>query len=695
MRIGIDVGGTFTDCVLVDRDGRITADKAFTVPHSVASGMLEAIANAVARVGLSLDEVLAETEWLAMGTTSLTNVLVTRSGARTGLLTTRGHEDVTIIGRVLSKTEGLPEAELRDILAWRKPTPIVPRQLIEGVTERVDYKGAVVVSLDEADLELAVSRLVSQGVKAIAICFLWSFLNPAHERAAAEYIRQRYPDVFVITSSQVAPVLGEYERCNSTILSAYLGPAAAAETRSIRAQFEEKGFGRSVFVMQSNGGVVWDEEIAHKPISVLGSGPIGGAIGAARLGELLGFKNVICTDMGGTSFDVGIIRDGQPHFVSSLILERFRCFVPAIEVVSIGAGGGSIAWLDDDTGSLHVGPASAGSDPGPVCYGRGGSRPTVTDADVVLGHIDPARFFGGRKQLDRDGAFRAIQEQIAGPLGMDPILAAKGILDIVDARMADLIRSMTVERGHDPRDFVLFAYGGAGPTHVGSYARELGVSKAVISPYSSVFSALGIVSSEIIRFLSRSLPMRSPFDRQAILAAFTEMESSVKADWSRWGLPSDSVRFARYLDLRFRFQAQEVRVGLVDGTLDLEQVLETFRQQYEHRFGQGTALPGAATELVSLHLVASVAAERMRSSYRFANRTGPSRLEERLVFFDKHFLPTPVYDYGALHPDETITGPAVIEVLNTTAIIHPDQSVSLDEFGNVVVQLEGARHDSN
>ncbi len=694
--IGLDVGGTFTDCVVVTDQGEMFVDKAFTTPQNTALGMIQAIENASRSMGMPVEQLLPETVTLALGTTTLTNLLITRRGAKAGLLTTKGFEDTTLIGRVLAKTEGLPDNEKLDILAWGKPTPMASRPFIKGVTERVDYKGSVVVPLDEAEVRRVAAELIKQGVETIAVCFLWSFMNSNHERRVKQILNETYPRLFVTLSSEVAPVLGEYERALTTLMNAHLGPAAAREIHGMQEVFAEKGFKRHFLVMQSNGGVIWDEEVPKWPVNILASGPVGGVNESASIGKLLGHSNVIATDMGGTSFDVGIVVGGRPHLVHTAIYDRFRTFVPTVEVVSIGAGGGSIATIDPLTKRLLVGPGSAGSDPGPVCYQRGGTEPTVTDADVVLNRVSPESFHGGRHTLNREAAQKAIEERIAKPLGYDTFRAAKGILDIVDARMADLIRKLTVERGLDPRDFVMFAYGGAGPVHVGAYGREIGLKQAIVSPYAPVFSALGIASSDMARHYSRSEPMQQPFDPGQMTRVFTELEGRARDDLLQSRVEMDQgVTLNRFVDMRFRYQVHEIRVPIsaesaeVSSSQGISALVEDFIALYEQTFGQGTALREAGVEVLTFHVVSIVKAKAaaLKKYPEGGSDPGHALKGARSVFWDDAFMDTPIFDQGRLAAGNQINGPAVIEAPNTNILIHPEQRARLDPYLNVVIDL--------
>jgi N-methylhydantoinase A len=689
--VGIDVGGTFTDCVVVDQDGSVATDKSYTVPANPGEGMIAALEN-VAAGRDPADRILQNARALAIGTTSLTNKLITRSGAKIGFITTRGHEDAILIGRIISKSEGLSEAEKADALCWSKPEPIVARRHIRGISERMDYKGSVIVKLDEVEVAKTVGELVSDGVEAIAVCLLWGFINPAHELSIQSYIAAHHPSIYVALGSSVAPVLGEYERMNSTILSAYLGAIAGREMEATKSLLGKRGLSRPFLLMQSNGGCMWDEEVPSAPLNLIASGPAGGIIGSAKLGERMGYRNIIATDMGGTSFDVGVIADGAPILADIAVHDRIRMALPHVDVVSIGAGGGSIAWVDGSTGLLHVGPRSAGSVPGPVAYGQGGEEPTVTDADVVLGRIDPGRFFSGRRPLDCVKAEAAIKTKVADVLGVDVHTAAKGIIDIVDSRMGDLIRKLTIERGLDPRDFVLFAYGGAGPTHVGAYAREIGIGMAVVSPYASVFSALGIASSDVVRVYSVSRPFRSPFDPDRINAPFRELEETAKTDLARRDVTPGATTFSRSLEMRFRHQTHQVKVPVPNGNLtarDIEQITKSFVALYEQSFGRGTAAIEAGIEILTFQLVATtrnatlmLRKQELRSADASAARSG-----SRPVYFDGAFVTAPIYEHARLVPGNKVAGPAIIESVNTTMPLHPDQELTVDAFNNLVIRL--------
>ena len=690
--IGIDVGGTFTDCVAIDDTGRVNVDKAFTTPEDLSQGILAALQNLSGSISKNVSELLGEAQVFSLGTTSMTNRVVSRKGAPVGVLISRGHEDVMRIGRVMARTEGLREDQRYDLSIWNKPEPLAGSGMIQGVSERMDCKGEVVVPLNRDEVVKAVKELEKNGVEAVAVVFLWSFLNPSHEQEVRDLIKKHAPKMLVCLSSEISPTLGEYERANTTLLNAFLAPGSRHDLETLENRLKERGLPGRILAMQSHGGLGWREEVELQPVRALAAGPVGGVMGCAKLGTLLDAPNVICTDMGGTSFDVGLVIDSQPRFANEAVIERHRIRVPTVEVTSIGAGGGSIAYVDIATSELRVGPESAGATPGPVCYRRGGVEPTVTDADVVLGRIDPENFFGGRNLLDKEGALATMEKKIAGPLGMDPVEAAKGILDIVDARMADLVRTLTVERGYDPRNFELFAYGGAGPTHVGAYAREIGVKKVVVPLYASVLSAFGIAASDLRRHYSRAQPMRQPFDNKRIRSALEELEKTSRLDWKRSGLAEESASYLWSVDMRFRYQVHEVRVPVVrEEVRDLgESLVERFVSLYEETFGVGSAIREAGTEILNFHVVSVAPAAKMVMLKATPDPSSPRPISRstRKVYFTDSFEETPVYEIKDLSPGHTFSGPAIIEASNTTIVIHPGQKVEMDEYLNVNLNTE-------
>jgi N-methylhydantoinase A len=686
--VGVDTGGTFTDCVAISEDGAVTHDKALTTPEDLTRGVLQSVSNAAAVLGLSARELLSQTRVFAHGTTAGVNTLISRTGAKVGLITTKGHEDAILIGRVHQKVEGLSEREIIDVARLEKADPLVPRPRIKGLNERVDYKGAVVAALNIDEARQAVRALLADGVDAIAVSFLWSFMNPAHERAVQAMIREEFPGLFVTISSDLAPVMGEYERTATTVINAHVGPTIERYMLDVEEALRDEGLSGQFLAMQALGGAIPAKEAARRSVNILSSGPVGGAIGSAFLGSQLGFPNVITTDVGGTSFDVGLVVEGQARYAERPVFEKYALLTPMIDVTSIGAGGGSIAWVEPETGLLQVGPRSAGSNPGPVCYGRGGTEPTTSDADLVLGRINPEHFFGGRLRLDVASAERAIRERVAEPLGLSVVEAARGIVAIADAHMADLVRKVSIENGYDPRDFVLFAYGGGGPLHVGAYATDIGVRSVVISPYAPVFSAFGIAGADVVRFYQKSYPAVFPLDPSVVNGIFAELEGQARQEAG--ATTGHAVEFQRQIDLRFRRQTHELRIAVPERKLaaaDLDQMVNQFEADYERLFGRGTSYRGAGIEVSTF---------RVRCTQRLPKPTlralplagadaSHARKDTRPVFFGSDFVETPIYAAESLQPGNVVAGPAVIEGAATTVPVHPGQTVRVDQHLNLIM----------
>ena len=686
--LGVDTGGTFTDCVVIGEDGSVVWDKAHTTPQDHAQGILQAVENAAARMELSPSQLLGATVALGIGSTVGLNALLARAGAKTGLLTTRGHEDNLFIGRIHQKVAGLGEEEIKDVVRLDKAAPLVPRSLVRGMNERVDYKGAVLAPLDLKEVEKAVAEMVDEGIEALAVSFLWSFMNPGHERAVKNLVKERFPKVFVTVSSEVAPLLGEYERTVTTVINAALGPIVARFMERLVGRLKSAGLANPVFAMHSLGGVIPCEEAGDKAAHIISSGPVGGVMGAMSLGESLGHKNIIITDVGGTSFDVGLIVEGRPVLNRQPVFEKYTVALPMIDVVSIGAGGGSVAWVDSQSRLLQVGPRSAGALPGPACYGQGGSDPTVTDANLVLGRIDPESFFGGRMRLDVALARKAIEEKVARPLGLGLFEAARGILEIVDAHMADLVRRVTIEQGYHPSDFVIYAYGGGGPLHVGSYARDIGVSEVLVSPYAPVFSAFGIAGCDIRRHYTRSRPMAFPVAAAEFNAIFRELEAEAIRDAVR---SAGELQLERFLDMKFRRQVHNVRIPVPAGDLDegkVESLVVSFEQAYERIYGKGTAYRKAGVEIGNFIVIATTKTykPRLKELEREGEKPDRAAAGERQVYFDG-FIQTPVFRMELLRPGNRITGPAVVESPATTLLLHPNQTATVDGALNVLLQV--------
>ena len=514
--IGIDIGGTFTDCAVLDRDGRIVATaKAPSTREDPAEGVLDAIRVAADSLETTLDGLLSGCRHLIHGCTIATNAVVERNGVSTGLITTKGHEDAIPIGKVMQKVAGQSEREMihQSHLDKADP-PIVDRRMIRGVAERLDRAGDVVVAMDVEEAARAVDALVADGARAIAVCFLWSFLNGEHERRVRERIERDHPDVYVSTSSELAPVLGEYERAVTTVVNAYVGPRVVDYLERLAADLNERGYRAPLLLAHSMGGLTTMEDVRARPLLMLDSGPVSGVLGARFFGAAYGEDNILCADMGGTTFDVAMIEGGKSVLDEQPVIDKYAYLMPKVAVSSVGAGGGSVVWLDEN-GLLRVGPDSAGADPGPACYGRGGTRLTVTDVDLILGFLDASAFLGGRMRLDIAAAERAADE-LAGAMGNDRMSVASGAFRIVNAHMADLMRRCSIDRGRDPREFVLFAYGGAAAMHIAYLARELRIGTVYVPSFAAVFSALGMMTGGLLHGEEASFPAVFPAGRRGV-----------------------------------------------------------------------------------------------------------------------------------------------------------------------------------
>ena len=695
--VGVDSGGTFSDCVVIDEQGGVVRAKSPSTPPRFEEGVIGSVTEAAGRLGRTLEELLAETTLFAHGTTVATNLLITRTGAKTALITTRGHEDAILIGRTAQKVAGLSEAEIIDVANLSKADPLVPRSSIFGVDERVDRNGDVVAPLDPARLNGLRERLREQGVEAIAVSLLWSFLNPGHERQLADWLGDGNgdgaPDWFVTASSDLVPVLREYERTSTTVLNAYLTPSVNGYLERMRERLRDAGHRGAIAVMHSAGGLSSIDEARRRGVSLLSSGPAGGMLGARALARRLELDRVIATDVGGTSFDVGLVVDGEPSYADAPVFAKYPVALPVIDVTSIGAGGGSIAWIEPETGVLKVGPRSAGAVPGPVCYGAGGTEPTVTDANLVLGRLNPDYFLGGRIRLDADAAREAVSG-IAEPLGLTPQEAAAAVVDIVDSQMSDLIRRLTVERGLDPGRFTVFCYGGAGGLHAGAYAGKLGCREIVVPRTAAVFSAFGIGMSDAKRVEVASDPMREPFDLERWSDRLDELERSLRQRLAAELLPTDDLVLRRSVDLQLSGQVHAVRVPVEAADLEAhdggERVIARFVELYEAKFGVGTAYRQAGVEAMTFTVEATArlpvpTAELLPSEGSDASHALKG---ERPVHLAGNGIDAvAVYDAERLRPGNELPGPAVLEAEDTTVLVHPGQRLRVDGLLNLRIAL--------
>lgn len=694
--VGVDIGGTFTDCVAMDELGSVTLGKALSTPEDFAIGALNAVRDAAANLGLpSETELLRATRLFFHACTIAENTLITRTGPKTGLLTTKGFGDTLLIMRGRT-TEGLTESEAFRAATQSKPDPIIPRWLIEEVGERIDYKGAALIDLEAGEIKRAVDTLLARGVESIAIALLWSLSNDAHEQALADFIRKHHPLIYLSLSSEVAPFLGEYERTATTAFNAYVGPKIAAYLKGFGAILQKSGLSREPLVMQAYGGVLGIDDTCKNAVGTIESGPAAGIVGSRFIGHQLGVSHVLATDMGGTTFKVGVIRNGTLEKDYKPIFMRYQLFITKIWVESIGAGGGSIVWIDPETGLLKVGPEGAGASPGPICYGLGGTEVTVSDADLILGYLNEECFLGGRIKLQKEAAREALKNKIAGPMGMTVSEAASGIYRITNSHMSDLIRRATVERGYDPREFTLFAFGGAAPVHAGRYAAELGIKEVIVPLTASVHGAVGLASSDVIYEYGRSDHLSIPVDIRRIRENFSGLVERAVESLRAAGFKDDEMKIIRSLDIRYRHQVHELNVPLKAGISEpteeeIEGAYGNFDELYEQTYGPGAGYREAGKEITAFRVLAigEIRKPNLRKYPLREKRADAALKGERKVYFEEQgdFVPTRIYDYGRLPPGSELSGPAIIETPITTIVVNPKDRAAVDEFLNVRMYL--------
>jgi N-methylhydantoinase A len=689
-RVGVDIGGTFTDLILIDAaSGEFLLGKELTTPDDPSRAVETVLADALKRAGVRPEEVAQ----LVHGTTLVTNAVIERKGARTALLTTAGFRDSIEIGRE-------NRYDLYDLML-ENPRPLAPRHLRFDVPERVLSDGSVETPLDEAHVERLARELAAAGVEAVAVCFLHSFTNPEHERRARAAIQRAAPGLRVAISSEVNPEIREFERASTTILNVYVQARVERYLRELESRLNKLGFDGHFFLMLSSGGIATVDTAVEYPVRLLESGPAAGALAATLYGSHAGLKELISFDMGGTTAKIAVISDGRPLIAHEFEVDRRYRFkkgsglpvkIPVIEMIEIGTGGGSIARIDA-MGLLKVGPDSAGAMPGPVCYGRGGTEPTVTDADLVLGYLDPRYFLGGRMSLDLDGARAAIQKRIAQPLGLSIEAAAWGIHQIANESMANAARVHTLERGKDPRRLPFFAFGGAGPVHAYRIAQALGAPTLLAPLGAGVMSTLGFLSAPLAFDFVRSWRGRiEDLDWARANLLFAEMESEGRALLTRSGVPADQITCRREADMRYVGQGHEIRVPVPAGVLTQangpalgEAFQTTYKELYE-RLG-----PPVAIEIMNWRVTASGPTPdlRLQLAANPSNDVTAARKGARAAYFPERagFVDTPIYDRYKLGPGARFEGPAIIEERESTVIIGPGARCEIDADWNLVVEI--------
>jgi len=659
--------------------------------------VLDSIRSAATPIGLTLEDLLARTSLFVHGSTVVDNAILTRDGAKTGLITTEGFEDTVLVTRgAYGRWGGLTEDRMKHPVKTDRARPLVDADCIVGVPERIDYKGAIIRELDEAAAECAARALIEdRGVEAIAVSLLWSFYNPKHEQALKAMLARIAPEVYCTLSSEIAPTPGEYERSSTTVINAYAGRITRAYITSLAELLRRFGYQGAVMIMQGYGGLLPAEEAAERSIGMLECGPAAGVIGSRALGELLDQPDVIATDMGGTTFKVSVIQNGEIEYAREPMVDRFHYVQPKIEVVSIGAAGGSIVWLEPGSNAPHVGPRSAGSRPGPVCYGLGGEEPTLTDVFMLIGYMDPQIFLAGAMKLDRERAHRVFADKIAKPLGLPVEEAAFGIYRVAAAQITDLIHEITVERGLDPRDFVLHAFGGSCGMVCGMFGAELNVKKIVVPYTASVNCAFGLVSADIVHEYATTALLPVPSPAAAINKIFAPMTEKALSDLRLEGFEGDRVRLDWSVDLRYSRQVHEVTT-VVRGAKPMDeaapaQLVSDFEALYERKYGRGSAYREAGMEMTQFRLTARGLLERPKLDplpLESAD-SAHARIGRRPIFVEAHggMLEANIYDFERLAPGNIVVGPAVIHTPITTIVLQAAQRGAVDSYRNVIIDF--------
>lgn len=695
-RVGIDIGGTFTDIAVVAEDGGVTLWKEDSTHPHPEIGVQRGLAAVAANAGLALEEFLDRTTLLVHGSTIATNIVIERDGPQVGLLCTEGFRDVLLF------RDGFKWERFNDRLP--RPRDFADRSRRLGVRERVAPDGTVLEPLDEQSARDAVRELGRRGAEAIAVSLLWSNANPAHERRIRELVAEELPDVPVILASDVLPEIGEWVRTSAAVLSAYVYPRSARYLRELKTWLREHGLRRDVLIMQVNGGCATVERTLKVPAGILISGPAAAPAAARHIGERVDAQDMITVDMGGTSFDVCLMRAGEAPLSRTIQLEHQPIGVQAVEVHSIGAGGGSIAWIDSG-GALRVGPESAGARPGPAAYGQGGERPTVTDANVVLGYLSPEAFLGGRRTLDAARARRALEQHVGEPLGIEALAAAAGVIELVNASMVDAIRVVSVQRGIDPRPFLLVAGGGAGPLHAGRLAAELGIERVLVPAEAGTICSFGMTVTDVRHDYAAMVHTSSADPALGeVRAAFAELEQRARDDLAASGFGPETIALERSVDARYEGQVHDLTIAVPPGELDdaaLAAVQRAFHAAHAERYTW--SIEEHAVEFLHWRVTGVGLMERpatVRLAELEPRPADAARAGSRQAFFAElgGLVETPVYDRARFEDGATLSGPALIDSATTTVVVNPGQTLIADARGSLLIDsapaLAGAVADA-
>jgi N-methylhydantoinase A len=697
--IGVDIGGTFTDAIVINEAGKVYEGKTDTTPRKLTDGVVNALNEVSTQIGISLRTLLQQTTFFGHGTTVGSNALITRRGAKVGLIVTKGFEDTPFIQRSVGRIAGLTEREIKNQVRLRQPEFLIPKGLVKGVTERIDCFGQEVVPLDRIEAEETVEELVEKGVEAVAICLLWSFTNNTHEQSIKTYIEQNHPQLMVTASSDLIPKIRENARTNSTVINCYIGSSVNRYLEELKSRLVSLGLSARINVMQTFGGLV-DINKVH-PVLTVDSGPVGGVIGAKYLAKMMDLKNLITADVGGTSFDVSVIYDGElqmakEYFGATGVLHRFEVLIPRVDIKCIGAGGGSIARFDPVSHTIKLGPDSAGADPGPIFYDSGGTEPTLADAWLVMGILNPENFLGGRKAINKSKAIKTIETKLARPMGMSLHDAAAAVMELANNAMADTIRERVVEKGYDPNEFSILAFGGAGWLHATSFGRLLGIKRIILARNASLFSALGIALSDVVHTYWTSILMSEPFKRDLLQRMVGDIREQLRAELEPYG---DFIRNKSYnisVDMKYRDQIHEISIPIHEDDMahddSLQKLKARFSQRYEDVYGRGSGYEKGGTEIVGIN--GTVIGEVFKPSFFEKDADAESFLlrpkNYRNVYLEGKVQKLPIYESTMLKPGAQLFGPAIIEYPTTTGLVLHGQTARVDKLSNIYV-FEGEK----
>ena len=668
-RVAADIGGTFTDIVIEDYKSKKTStSKVLSAPHNAASAVLNGLKKRISH--------FTEINFLVHGTTVGLNAFLERKGSRVLLIMTSGISDTYTIARGDRKT--LYEVQ------YRKPKQLTSRKDVHEVTERMSWEGKIIEPIDKKSFIPIIKKINDEKIKAVAICFLHSYINPKHEIEAKKILKEKIDkDVVISASHEIAREWREYERSSTAVMSAYIGPIVNNYLIRLEQELLENGYSKHLYIMQSNGGVIRAKTAIDNPVHTLLSGPVGGTIGGVALSQIIKKPNLICVDMGGTSFDMSLIINGSPNVTNETEKQSLPLLIPLVDIHTIGAGGGSIAWLE--TGALRVGPQSAGADPGPACYGKGGLEPTVTDANLFLGRIGSESKLGGWMKLDLKNSNQALKN-MSEKLSMTNIELAEGILSIINAKMADAIRTITVKHGIDPREFSLVAFGGAGPMHAVWIAEELGIKEIIVPPNPGTFSAWGMLQTDIRRDLTKNyFMMLSDAKTESLHNNFQELINEASTLLKSEGVDQKKMIF--YLTADMRYIGQEYYVNIsIDQSIDLIKINTSFHTTYKKKYGHST--PEAPVEIINLRLVAVGIVERLIDYSKldeYEKKRTKSRSGREVIFNNKKFN-TSIIDRNSIKIKDNFKGPLIVEEESATTVIPPGYSMSRDLMGNLIIK---------